>query len=208
MVVDGHHDLYDCGEFETHQGKNSCAGMTRMTNLLALCGSLRRASLNAMLLRAVRRIAPDDIKIEIYPSLGELPLFNPDLESSDPPAVAHLRQHIIHADGLVIASPEYAHGISGVMKNALDWMVGDESFVNKPVMLLNVSPRATLAQQALRETLMTMSANVIDGAYVTVQILGAGLDEDGIVNDVKIVTSLRKTLQIFRMAIGNQKTFD
>ena len=168
-----------------------------MTNLLALCGSLRRASLNAMLLRAVKRIAPDDIKIEIYPSLGELPLFNPDLESSDPPAVAHLRQHIIQADGLIIASPEYAHGISGVMKNALDWMVGNESFVNKPVMLLNASPRATLAQQALRETLITMSARVIDDAYAAVPILGSKLDEDGIVNAVDVSESLRNALHVF-----------
>lgn len=168
-----------------------------MTNLLALCGSLRRASLNAMLLRAVRRIAPDEIRVEIYPSLGELPLFNPDLESSDPPAVAHLRQHIIHADGLIIASPEYAHGISGVMKNALDWMVGNESFVNKPVMLLNSSPRATIAQQSLRETLMTMSARVIDEAYVAVPILGSKLDEDGIVNDVDVSEPLRNALHVF-----------
>ena len=176
-----------------------------MTKLLALCGSLRKASLNAMLLCAARRIAPEGIEIEIYPSLGKLPLFNPDIEDTNPPPVVDLRDSIIRADGLIIASPEYAHGISGVMKNALDWMVSNESFVNKPVMLLNASPRATLAQQALQETLETMSARVSYAAYAAVPILGSKLDEDGIVNDFSISTMLLNRLAIFIQEIHAAK---
>jgi len=172
-----------------------------MSNFLALCGSLRRASLNAMLLRAVQRLAPAQVKIEIYPSLGELPLFNTDMEPSNPPYVVRLRDQIIQADGLIIASPEYAHGVSGVIKNALDWMVGNESFVNKPVMLLNASPRATIAQQALRETLITMSAHVIDAAYVAVPILGSKLDEEGIVDHPVMSQALLNGLNEFISAI-------
>ena len=165
--------------------------------VLALCGSLRKASLNAMVLRALQRIAPGDLTIELYPSLGELPLFNPDIEHTSPFTVVHLRDQIIQADGLIIASPEYAHGISGVMKNALDWMVGNESFVNKPVMLLNTSPRATIAQQALRETLITMSALVVDEACVAVPLLGSRLDEYGIVNDPQMSQTLLNGLKVF-----------
>ncbi|MES1195526.1 MAG: NADPH-dependent FMN reductase [Steroidobacter sp.] len=172
-----------------------------MIKLLALCGSLRRASLNAILLRATQRITPDEITIEIYPTLGNLPLFNPDLESSLPAPVVDLRDSIIQADGLIIASPEYARGISGVMKNALDWMVGNESFVYKPVMLLNTSPRAYHALDALRLTLQTMSAVVVDEAHVAVQIMGTRLDEDGIVNGVEISESLRSALRIFAISI-------
>lgn len=168
-----------------------------MIRLLALCGSLRRASLNAMLLRALQRIAPEYVEIDVYPSLGELPLFNPDVEDTDPAPVAHLRGRINQADGVIIASPEYAHGISGVMKNALDWMVGNESFVNKPVMLLNASPRATLAQQALRETLITMSAKVVGDAYVAVQLLGSKLNEDGIVDNSQMSQCLLDGLNVF-----------
>ena len=149
--------------------------------ILAISGSLRRTSLNTMLLRAVVRLAPQDIKVGLCRGLGELPLFNPDSENPEPAAVADLRQQLVAADAVIIASPEYAHGVTGVLKNALDWMVGNESFVYKPVALLNASARATHAQAALREILSTMSARIIDTACLTVPLLGSNLDEDAIV---------------------------
>jgi len=173
-----------------------------MIQLLALCGSLRRQSLNAMVLRALKRVAPENIQIELYPSLGDLPLFNPDIEDTNLLSIVDLRDAIIQADGVIIASPEYARGVSGVMKNALDWMVGNESFVNKPVMLLNASPRAHHALDALHLTLLTMSAKVIDDAYVAIQIMGTTLNEDDIVNDAIIAGSLRKALETFCNEIG------
>src|SRR3569832_2498340 len=114
--------------------------------ILAISGSLRAASLNSALLRAVARLAPADFSVVLSRSLGDLPLFNPDIEATDPLPVANLRTQILSADALLIASPEYAHGVTGVMKNALDWMVGCEAFVHKPVALLNASPRAVHAQ--------------------------------------------------------------
>lgn len=121
--------------------------------ILAISGSLRQASLNTALLRAVARIAPRGIEVVVYRGLGGLPLFNPDLVTPEPAPVTALREQIMAADALLIASPEYAHGVTGVIKNALDWMVGNESFVHKPVALLNASSRATHAQAALRETI-------------------------------------------------------
>jgi len=174
-----------------------------MIQLLAISGSLRAASLNSMLLRALIRSAPEDIHVTQYMGMANLPLFNPDLELSDPPAVADLREQLIHADGVIIASPEYAHGVSGVMKNALDWMVSNESFVDKPVMLLNASPRTTIAKQALRETLITMSARVIDAAYVAVPMLGSKLNEDEIVNDPQISQALLAGLNIFSRNVSS-----
>lgn len=116
----------------------------------------------------------------MYNCLGDLPLFNPDIEATDPAPVANLREHIIAADALIIASPEYAHGVTGAMKNGLDWMVSNESLVNKPIALFNASPRAVHAQSALHETLITMSARIVTDACITVPIFGSGLDEDGI----------------------------
>jgi len=145
--------------------------------LLGLCGSLRQASLHAAMLRVIRRVAPANIDITLYDGMAKLPLFNPDLESSSPLEVETLRSRLNAADGIIIASPEYAHGISGVMKNALDWMVGNETFVDKPVMLVNASARASYAPAALREVLVTMSARVIGEATLTVPLLGSGLDE-------------------------------
>lgn len=171
--------------------------------LLAISGSLRAASLNTMLLRAVARISPPEMEVILFNGLGDLPLFNPDIEDTDPTTVATLRQAIISADALLIASPEYAHGVTGVMKNALDWMVGNESFVNKPVALLNASPRATHAYAALRETIVTMSARVLDAASITVPILGSGFTEDGIVEHPEIRASLLAALQYIQASVNS-----
>src|SRR5581483_4309629 len=174
---------------------------TRLMRVLAISGSLRARSLNSMLLRAAARRAPSEVRVELDITIGALPLFNPDLEPLDPEPVAALRAHIIACDAVLIASPEYAHGVSGVIKNALDWMVGNESFVGKPVGLLNASPRAIIAQRALRETLLTMSARIIRGACVTVPILGSGLDEDGIVGHPKIARQVASALRALKRAI-------
>lgn len=168
--------------------------------VLGICGSLRQASLNSMLLRAVVRIAPPSMTVELYSGLGDLPLFNPDIEETQPPPVAKLRAAINASDALLIASPEYAHGVTGVMKNALDWMVGNESFVNKPVALLNASPRASHAQAALRETLRTMSAVIVEAASMTVPILGSSLNEEDIVRHAEIAPALRNALLALRSA--------
>lgn len=169
--------------------------------ILALSGSLRAASLNSALLRAVARLAPAGIEVNVCSLLGGLPLFNPDLEATDPAPVAAFRRQVIAADALLIASPEYAHGVSGVMKNALDWMVSSEAFVYKPVALLNASPRASHALAALRETLTVMSAQIVDAASISVPLLGARLDEDGIVQHAQIACDLQAALRALRGAV-------
>ena len=175
--------------------------------ILAISGSLRAASLNSLLLRAVARLAPPTMRVELYRDLGTLPLFNPDLETSDPESVATLRARLNAAEAVIIGSPEYAHGVSAAMKNALDWMVGNESLVNKPVALFNTSPRATHAQAALRETLQTMSARVIDEACIAVPLLGSGLSEDGVVSHPEIRTAVAIALSALEQAVltGTQK---
>ena len=129
--------------------------------IVALSGSLRAASTNTALLYAVSASAPDGVSVEIFP-LGGIPLFNPDLEAHPPDAVISFRAKVGEADGMIIASPEYAHGISGVLKNALDWLVGYVGFAGKPVQMLNAAPRAHHGIAALREVLATMSARLID----------------------------------------------
>ncbi|MBV8501509.1 MAG: NAD(P)H-dependent oxidoreductase [Paucibacter sp.] len=133
-------------------------------NVLALSGSLRQASINTAFCLAAARLAPAPMQITLFAGLGALPLFNPDLETDPPWSVQDLRQAVARADALLIASPEYAHGISGVMKNALDWLVSDEGVVHKPVALVNTSPRAHHACDALREILKTMSTTLVTDA--------------------------------------------
>lgn len=148
-------------------------------NLLGLSGSLRAASLNSAYLRVAARLVPAGMCLQICDAPARLPLFNPDLEEVLPAPVRDFREAVAAAEALVIASPEYAHGVSGVIKNALDWLVSDPRFVAKPVALVNTSPRAHHALDALAEILRTMSARIVEDACVAVPLLGSDLDESG-----------------------------
>lgn len=139
--------------------------------ILALCGSLRRESKNRRALQTARALAPSGVEIRILDGLGHLPLFSPDLDQpaiAQPDKVIDFQAEIESATGLLIACPEYAHGVPGAFKNALDWLVGSVVFPGKPVALLNIAPHAVHAQAALREILTTMSADIVDVACCTV----------------------------------------
>jgi chromate reductase, NAD(P)H dehydrogenase (quinone) len=171
--------------------------------LLAISGSLRAASHNTAVLVAAKRLAPDGIAIDLFDGIGELPFFNSDLETPErlPETVSMFRQIVGATDGLLISSPEYARGVSGVMKNALDWLVGSSEFPGKPVALINTSPRATHALAALTVTLETMSANVVRDASITLPLLGTANDAVSIAADPKLAGPLRDALEKFAQAI-------
>jgi chromate reductase, NAD(P)H dehydrogenase (quinone) len=154
--------------------------------LLAMSGSLRAASSNAALLEAARLLAPPGIAVMIYGGLGELPHFNPDLDREPlPPAVVDLRRQIGAADGLLISCPEYARGIPGAFKNALDWLVSGCEMPGKPVALFNASPRASEAQAALRLVLRTIAARLIDDASITLPLLAKDIDAPAIAQQTR-----------------------
>jgi NAD(P)H-dependent FMN reductase len=162
--------------------------------ILAISGSLRAASVNSALLRTAARLATPEIEITLCSVVRELPLFNPDLELHVPPSVARLRAEVAAADALLIASPEYAHGVTGTIKNMLDWLVSFEPFVNKPVAVLNASPRAHHADSSLRETLKTMSAVIVEAASVSIPLLGSNITEGGMAELPSIAQVIRESL--------------
>lgn len=164
--------------------------------ILALSGSLREASYNTAVLKALQHSVPSHVEIAIG-SIAELPLFNPDLEHEDIIPLKKLKESLSESSGLIIATPEYAHGISGPLKNALDWLVGGVEFPYKPVMLINTSPRATHAQEHLKEVLNTMSAHVVDSAYVSIPLFGSGLGWEAIAQDKAMVSILKTGLDAF-----------
>lgn len=172
--------------------------------ILALSGSLRKASYNTAAIKALQALAPTNIEITIG-TVGDLPLFNPDREGEYIPALDKLVFSLNQSDGLIIASPEYAHGISGPMKNTLDWLVGGVEFPYKPIMLINTSPRASHAQDALKEVLATMSGNVIASSCLSIPLLSSELGFDGIVENPEISGTLTAGLNEFCIAIEAQK---
>jgi chromate reductase, NAD(P)H dehydrogenase (quinone) len=171
--------------------------------ILAISGSLRIHSSNTSALKAAAMLAPRGVKILLYTELGDLPHFNPDFDTDRPPEiVVTLRRHIGECDGLIISSPEYAHGMAGSMKNALDWLVSSLEFPGKPVALINTSPRAIHAQAHLREILKTMSANLIEDASITLPLLGRNLDHTGIAADPDLAQQIQTAITNFVTAIN------
>ncbi|UUZ53720.1 NAD(P)H-dependent oxidoreductase [Massilia sp. H-1] len=132
-----------------------------MLKVLGISGSLRKSSVNSALLRSARQLAPDGVALTIFGGVGQLPLFNPDLEADLPEPVLALHAAVAQADALLFASPEYAHGVTGAIKNTLDWLVSFEPFAGKRVAVWNAAARAHHADLALRETLQTMDAVIV-----------------------------------------------
>lgn len=165
--------------------------------ILALSGSLRERSYNTAALEALSKVAPEGVEISVFEGIRNLPLFNPDLEAQRLVTVEKLKEALGSSEGLVIASPEYAHGISGVMKNALDWLVSGKEFVYMPVMLINTSPRAHHAQDALQEVITTMSGNIIEKACLSLPLLGSGLDAAGVLQSGDFYAALKSHLWAF-----------
>ncbi len=173
--------------------------------ILGVSGSLRAKSSNTALLRALNQLAPKGVEIVMADPLDRLPHFNPDLEEpAPPPAVQSWRSALESADGVYICSPEYAHGIPGVLKNALDWDVSSGKIYRKPVALINASPNhggGAKAQASLVQTLSAMSARLVDPAFVSVQGVYKKLDEKGDLTDPATAQALRKSLETFAAAI-------
>ena len=136
------------------------------------------------------------MEVGIYREIGSLPLFNPDLEWQCPSEVASFRKKVQTADALIFASPEYAHGVTGIIKNALDWLVSFEPFTGKPVAIFSASPRSKYADPALRETLRVMSASIVDEACFSTQLVGAGMSEDDIVFSPTVAADIRAALAV------------
>ena len=135
--------------------------------LLAISGSLRAGSYNTALARAAADVAPEGVEVEIFDGLGELPLFDADLDGDEHPAVRHLRDSIAAADAVLFVTPEYNGSIPGVLKNAVDWASRprDEAALrNKTVAVAGASTGrygALWAQQDLRRVLGVAGARVV-----------------------------------------------
>ena len=123
--------------------------------ILGISGSLRDQSKNTVALRGAAGVV-------LFEELGLLPHFNPDLDVEPfPEAVVRWRAALLAADAVVISSPEYAHGVPGVLKNALDWVVGSGEFMHKPVALVDLGGRSEFVYVQLAEILKTMMAEVV-----------------------------------------------
>jgi NAD(P)H-dependent FMN reductase len=164
------------------------------STILAISGSLRRASINSAVLRAAALAAArDGIRVKIADLLRDLPPFDPDLETQPPTAALRLRSACEGAAGVLLAVPEYTFGIPGSLKNALDWTVGSGSLYRKPVTVLKISPPGR--GDHVRATLdLALRAHGAEVAHCSVPVSHRDLDARGEIGDPRIVTELRSVV--------------
>ncbi len=175
-------------------------------NLIALSGSLRKASYNTALLRAAVELAPAGCDIAIG-SIREFPLYDGDLEAADgvPRAVTDLKNRIAGADGLMLFTPEYNNGIPGVFKNAVDWLSRPADdiarvFGGKPVALCGASPGGfgtLLSQDAWLSVLRTLGTKPWFGGRLLVSRAHTLFDADGKLTDVATRERLKQFVEGF-----------
>ena len=171
-----------------------------MANIVGLCGSLRRGSFNAALLRAAVALAPDGSRIDAH-TLHGVPLYDGDVEAAEgiPPVVATMKDAVAAADGLLLVTPEYNNGIPGVFKNAIDWMSRPPAdiarvFGGKPVAVIGASPGSfgtQLAQNAWLPVLRTLGTAPWCEGRLMVARAGQMFDDEGRIVDVGIEGRLR-----------------
>ena len=135
-------------------------------HVVAISGSLKQSSANSALVRSLASVAPD--LVEVWAGLGDLPHFTPDDDGGA--SVASLRVAVTRADALVVATPEYAGGMPGVLKNALDWLVGTGELYDKPVAIVSAAPspeRGVNARRWVEDVVRMQGGHVVDSFTVT-----------------------------------------
>jgi NAD(P)H-dependent FMN reductase len=170
---------------------------------LAISGSLRAVSTNTVLLEAAMLLEPGGMEIEFWQGLAALPHFNPDDDVDPlPPTVADWRAKVAAADGLLISSPEYARGIPGSLKNALDWLVSGPEHPDKPIAFFHASERGVASQAALRLVLETMGTRIVDSACITINLLGTEKDAVTVAANPEYAAKIKAALDAFAEAIA------
>jgi NAD(P)H-dependent FMN reductase len=153
-------------------------------SVLVINGSIRARSTNALLIHAIQELGKDLFIMNLFNGLDHLPHFNSDLDQESPPApVTRWRDQLKSADGILICTPEYAMGVPGVLKNAIDWTVSSAEFWHKPTALITASSHGLKGHASLLETLKIIEANMTEDTQLVISFVQAKVKEGGITDE-------------------------
>jgi len=172
--------------------------------ILAICGSTRKTSSNSNLINAIHNLYKDSVDITVFEGLSDIPHFNPDLDNENPPKdVSRLREQLKKADGILICTPEYAMGVPGTLKNAIDWTVSSMEFSHKPVALITASTAGHKAHHSLMETLRVIEANIPDTSQLVISHVRTKVQNDNIA-DANTLKQVKNIVDSLIEAIGEK----
>lgn len=180
--------------------------MKNRKKILAISGSTRENSTNHRLINAITEISKDIFDIQFYDNLSLLPHFNPDDDNENVlQEVTRFRDMLNYADGVIICTPEYAHGVPGSLKNAIDWTVGTSEFSHKPTILITASTDGKYGHHALLETLRVIEAENIDALQLIISFASTKISKDNRIIDNKTLEEVKMILENFEKTISQQK---
>ena len=166
--------------------------------VLAIPGSIRQGSSNHRLLQVIAGLMSDRLEITIYTGLAGLPHFDPGIsEEAVSASVIDFRQQLQEADGVIICTPEYAHGVPGSLKNAIDWTVSSCDFSGKPTVLITASTDGRYGHQALLETLRVIEARDVDQLQLLIPFIRAKMNNQSGGLEEKTLAEVSTLMEIF-----------
>jgi chromate reductase, NAD(P)H dehydrogenase (quinone) len=173
--------------------------------ILAVSGSTREKSTNLSLILAIKELFKDNFEIDIYNEIAGLPQFNPDLDIDPAPEkVLELRKKLKQADGILICTPEYAMGVPGTLKNAIDWTVSSCEFSKKPVALITASSVGEKAHASLLETLKIIESNITSDTQLLISFAKTKISSDAVITDRETLDQVKKIISSFSNLIEHE----
>lgn len=169
--------------------------MSSKISVLAICGSTRASSSNHHLIKAITDMGTGVFDVQLFGGLTDLPHFNPDqdlLPDAAPAAVQQFRKQLEAVDAVLICTPEYAIGVPGTLKNAIDWTVSSMHFSRKPVALITAGTSGHKAHQSLLGTLLIIESKIAEDAQLVVSGVKTKVNEQGVITDEGTLTQVRK----------------
>ena len=167
-----------------------------MKKVLAIPGSIRASSSNFLLLRAIAEMMASELEVVIYDGVGLLPHFDPGVAEAPGPVVDFLALLRV-SDGVIICTPEYAHGVPGSLKNAIDWTVSAAGFSGKPTVLITASTDGRFAHAALLEILRVIEARDVERLSLLIPFVRAKINaHTGVIED-KTLAEVRGVMEAF-----------
>lgn len=180
--------------------------MNNKIKILAISGSTRKASSNLNLIKAIANLTSDIFTINIFEEIADLPHFNPDLDNENvPAAVADFREQLRAADGILICTPEYAIGVPGTLKNAIDWTVSSMEFSKKPAALITASLSGEKAHQSLLGTLLIIEAKMTADTQLLIPFIKTKITADCKITDNETLDKIIKLTKSLAEIISNKE---
>jgi chromate reductase, NAD(P)H dehydrogenase (quinone) len=182
--------------------------MSNKINVLAICGSTRQSSSNHQLIQAITDLSRDIFQVQVLEGLADIPHFNPDLDmdrDSAPAAVQEFRAQLSKADAVLICTPEYAIGVPGTLKNAVDWTVSSMHFSRKPVALITAGTSGHKAHQSLLGTLLIIESKISEEAQLVISGVKTKVNVQGVITDEETLMQVRKLIRALAAVVAGEE---